>query len=46
MGRRLEYDELPIAVRQYYSRVEYDWLSDEQKERIMEAESLPEVDGD
>jgi hypothetical protein len=46
MGRRLEYDELPIAVRQYYSQVGYDWLSDAEKERLMEAEALPEVDGD
>lgn len=36
------YDALPEAIRQYYSRTEYLWLSDDQKAHLIEAETEPE----
>lgn len=36
------YDELPDVVRQYYSREEYLWLSDEEKARLVQSETEPE----
>lgn len=36
------YDELPEAIRQYYSRQQYLWLSDEQKANLIQTETEPE----
>ncbi len=36
------YEQLPEAVRQYYSRSEYLWLSDGQKAHLIENETEPE----
>ena len=36
------YEQLPEAVRQYYSRSEYLWLTDDQKAHLIEAETEPE----
>lgn len=36
------YDQLPEAIRQYYSRNEYLWLSDDQKAHLIETETEPE----
>lgn len=36
------YEQLPEAVRQYYSRSEYLWLSDDQKAHLIENETEPE----
>lgn len=36
------YEDLPEAVRQYYSREEYLWLSDEEKARLVQSETEPE----
>lgn len=36
------YDELPICVRQYYSREEWLWLSDQQKNDLIQHETEPE----
>ena len=37
-----EYDELPEAVRQYYSYNEFLWLTDDQKQRLLQDETEPE----
>ena len=37
-----EYDRLPEAVRQYYSRNEWSWLSDKQKANLEQTETEPE----
>ena len=36
------YDTLPDAIRQYYSRTEYLWLTDQQKADLMQHETEPE----
>ena len=36
------YDTIPECIRQYYSRDEYLWLSDDQKARLIEQECEPE----
>lgn len=36
------YDELPEAIRQYYSRQQYLWLSEEQKTNLIQTETEPE----
>lgn len=36
------YDQLPECIRQYYSRNEYLWLSDDQKAQLIEQECEPE----
>lgn len=36
------YDELPEAIRQYYSRSDYLWLTDAQKASLFEDETEPE----
>ncbi len=36
------YDELPDSVRQYYSRQEYLWLTDQQKADLIQTETEPE----
>lgn len=36
------YDQLPECIRQYYSRSEYLWLSDDQKAHLIESECEPE----
>lgn len=36
------YDELPEAIRQYYSRSEYLWLTDNQKTDLIADETEPE----
>lgn len=36
------YDELPDPVRQYYSRQDYMWLTDEQKAHLIQTETEPE----
>ena len=37
-----DYEELPECIRQYYSRSEYLWLSDNQKAHLIESECEPE----
>ena len=37
-----EYDDLPEAVRQYYSRTEYLWLSEHRKQLLLQDETEPE----
>lgn len=37
-----EYDDLPEAVRQYYSQREYLWLTEHQKQRLLQDETEPE----
>lgn len=37
-----EYDELPEAVRQYYSQREYLWLTEHQKQQLLQDETEPE----
>lgn len=37
-----DYDELPEVVRQYYSRKEYLWLTDQQKADLIQLETEPE----
>ena len=36
------YEELPEPVRQYYSRQDYLWLTDEQKAHLIQTETEPE----
>ena len=36
------YEQLPEAIRQYYSLQEYLWLSDGQKANLMQEETEPE----
>lgn len=36
------YEQLPEAIRQYYSLQEYLWLSDDQKARLIQDEMEPE----
>lgn len=37
-----EYDDLPEAVRQYYSLNEYLWLTEHQKQLLLQDETEPE----
>ena len=37
-----DYDQLPICVRQYYSREAWLWLSDQQKTNLIQTETEPE----
>ena len=37
-----EYDDLTEAVRQYYSQREYLWLTEHQKQRLLQDETEPE----
>lgn len=39
---RAEYDALPEAIKHYYSWVQYQWLSDAEKARLIETETEPE----
>lgn len=41
-GRDDEYEALPDSIRQYYSRQEYLWLSDQQKADLIQQETEPE----
>lgn len=36
------YEALPEAIRQYYSRHDYLWLTDQQKTDLMQSETEPE----
>lgn len=36
------YDQLPEAIKQYYTRSEYLWLTDSQKASLIESETEPE----
>lgn len=36
------YDQLPEVIRQYYSRTEYLWLTDEQKAHLTQENTEPE----
>lgn len=36
------YESLPEVLKQYYSREEYLWLSDEEKARLVQSETEPE----
>lgn len=36
------YDDLPDAIKQYYSRSEYLWLTDSQKSTLQQDETEPE----
>ena len=38
------YESLPESIRQYYSRSEYEWLTDSQKDGLERAELEPEYD--
>ncbi len=37
-----EYDRLPMAIRQYYSRNEYLFLTDDQKANLQRTETEPD----
>ena len=37
-----DYEALPECIRQYYSRQEYLWLSDQQKQDLLRAETEPD----
>ena len=37
-----DYDRLPTAIKQYYSRSEYLWLTDEQKTTLQRDETEPD----
>lgn len=39
---RAEYDELPEPIRLLYSYVQYQWLSDAEKGRLIQVETEPE----
>ena len=39
-----DYEALPECIRQYYSRQEYLWLSDQQKQDLLRAETEPDED--
>lgn len=39
---RAEYDALPEAIKHYYSWTAYQWLSDAEKARLIEAETEPD----
>jgi hypothetical protein len=36
------YDEVPLCVRQYYTREQWLWLSDHEKATLIERETEPE----
>lgn len=36
------YEELPEPVKQYYTREQYLWLSDEEKAKLVRTETEPE----
>ena len=36
------YDDLPLAIKQYYTREEYLWLSDEEKSDLLRSMCEPE----
>lgn len=38
------YDELPAAIKQLYSPEQYLWLSDDEKGRLEQTETEPEVE--
>jgi hypothetical protein len=38
------YDELPIAVRQFYTREQYLWLSDVEKSTLILRECEPDIE--
>lgn len=37
-----DYDSLPEVIKQYYSKEDYLWLSDEQKAKLVQSETEPE----
>lgn len=37
-----DYDELPASIRALYSPEQYQWLSDDEKARIVQTETEPE----
>jgi hypothetical protein len=39
---RAEYDALPEAIRHYYSWVQYQWLSESEKARLIQSETEPD----
>jgi hypothetical protein len=39
---RAEYEALPEPIKHYYSWVQYQWLSDSEKGRLIERETEPE----
>jgi len=41
-----EYDALPASIKLIYSAEEYAWLTDEQREGLMERETCPEPEDD
>ncbi len=42
MSRPDDYDRLPMAIRQYYTRQEYLFLTDEQKTNLQRTETEPD----
>jgi predicted transcriptional regulator len=42
--RKGTYEALPEAIRQYYTRREWEWLTDAQKAGLERAELEPEYD--
>lgn len=38
------YDQLPESIKTIYSPLEYAWLSDREKARLIDNETEPEVD--
>jgi hypothetical protein len=39
---RAEYDALPEPIRMLYTYTQYQWLSDDEKARLIEVETEPE----
>lgn len=37
-----DYDRLPMAIKQYYSRSEYLWLTESQKAELQRTETEPD----
>jgi hypothetical protein len=40
----LEYDQLPAALKMIYSPKEYAWMSPERRVRLIEEETMPDVE--
>lgn len=44
--RHPDYDQLPESIKEIYSPEEHAWLSDEEKERILDTHCYPEPEED
>ena len=41
-----DYDKLPECIRHTYTQKEFAWLGDDDRNRILETECYPEIEGD